>query len=40
MKSPPKQIQDDDARGLTEEFIRRYRRTAPAEAPASATTAS
>jgi myo-inositol-1-phosphate synthase len=40
MKSPPKQIQDDDARELTEEFIRKYRRAVPAEAPASATAAS
>ena len=26
MKSPPKQIQDDDARELTEQFIERNRR--------------
>jgi myo-inositol-1-phosphate synthase len=34
MKSPPKQIPDDDARELTEQFIERYRREAPVEAPA------
>jgi len=37
MKSPPKQIQDDDARELTEQFIERYRRGAPVEAPTTAT---
>jgi myo-inositol-1-phosphate synthase len=37
MKSPPKQIQDDDARELTEEFIEKYRRGAPVEAPTTAT---
>ncbi len=31
MKSPPKQIADDDARELTEEFIERNRRRAPVE---------
>jgi myo-inositol-1-phosphate synthase len=36
MKSPPKQIQDDDARELTEEFIRKYRKGAPAEASVTA----
>jgi myo-inositol-1-phosphate synthase len=36
MKSPPKQIQDDDARELTEQFIERYRRGAPVEAPTTA----
>jgi myo-inositol-1-phosphate synthase len=36
MKSPPKQIQDDDARELTEKFIERYRRGAPVEAPTTA----
>jgi myo-inositol-1-phosphate synthase len=40
MKSPPKQIQDDEARELTEQFIERYRRGAPVEAPAPATAAS
>jgi myo-inositol-1-phosphate synthase len=34
MKSPPQQIVDDEARELTEEFIERYRRTAPVEVPA------
>ncbi|MGH2935684.1 MAG: inositol-3-phosphate synthase, partial [Gaiellaceae bacterium] len=34
MKSPPKQIADDDAYEATEEFITKYRRTAPVEAPA------
>jgi len=37
MKSPPKQIQDDDARELTEKFIEKYHRGAPVEAPATAT---
>ena len=37
MKSPPKQIQDDDARELTEQFIEKYRRGAPVEAPTTAT---
>jgi myo-inositol-1-phosphate synthase len=36
MKSPPKQIVDDEAYELTEEFIERYRRHAPADAPVSA----
>jgi myo-inositol-1-phosphate synthase len=35
MKSPPVQIVDDEAREQTEEFIEKYRRTAPVEAPAS-----
>src|SRR3982074_2697702 len=34
MKSPPKQIQDDDARELTEQFIERNRRQAPVDQPA------
>ncbi len=34
MKSPPQQIVDDEAYELTEEFIERYRRKAPAQAPA------
>jgi hypothetical protein len=34
MKSPPEQIQDDDARELTEKFIEKYRRSAPVQAPA------
>ena len=34
MKSPPQQIADDEAYEATEEFIARYRRTAPVEAPA------
>jgi len=34
MKSPPQQIADDDAYEQTEEFIERYRRTAPVETPA------
>ena len=36
MKSPPKQIADDDARELTEEFIERNRRRTPVE-PVTAT---
>jgi myo-inositol-1-phosphate synthase len=40
MKSPPRQIPDDDARELTEEFIERHRRVAPAPAPTSVTAAS
>ncbi len=36
MKSPPVQIVDDEAREQTEEFIEKYRRQAPAEAPVSA----
>ena len=36
MKSPPEQIQDDEAHELTEEFIEKYRRQAPVEAPAPA----
>jgi myo-inositol-1-phosphate synthase len=39
MKSPPQQIVDDEARELTEQFIERYRRGAPAEQPAKASTA-
>jgi myo-inositol-1-phosphate synthase len=35
MKSPPVQIVDDEAREQTEEFIEKYRRTAPVEAPAN-----
>jgi myo-inositol-1-phosphate synthase len=35
MKSPPKQIQDDDARELTEQFIERNRREVTQPAPAS-----
>jgi myo-inositol-1-phosphate synthase len=34
MKSPPKQIVDDEAVDLVEEFIERNRRTAPVEEPA------
>jgi hypothetical protein len=34
MKSPPKQIADDDARELTEQFIERNRREITAPAPA------
>jgi myo-inositol-1-phosphate synthase len=34
MKSPPVQIVDDEAREQTEEFIEKYRRSAPVEAPA------
>jgi myo-inositol-1-phosphate synthase len=37
MKSPPKQIQDDDARELTEQFIERNRRQVPADRPAPTT---
>jgi hypothetical protein len=33
MKSPPEQIQDDDAAQLVEEFIERNRRSVPAPAP-------
>jgi myo-inositol-1-phosphate synthase len=42
MKSPPRQIVDDEARELTETFIEKYRRRvgAPAETPAAATTES
>jgi myo-inositol-1-phosphate synthase len=36
MKSPPQQIQDDDARELTEKFIEKYRKGAPVEAPTTA----
>ena len=43
MKSPPKQIPDDHARNLTEQFIERYRRApgvpSPEEVPAAAGTA-
>jgi myo-inositol-1-phosphate synthase len=35
MKSPPQQIVDDEARELTEQFIEKYRRQAPVEAPAT-----
>jgi hypothetical protein len=34
MKSPPRQIQDDDAHELVEEFIERNRREVSAPAPA------
>ena len=34
MKSPPKQIVDDEAHELSEEFIERNRRKAPAKAQA------
>ena len=34
MKSPPRQIQDDDAAELVEEFIERNRREVSAPAPA------
>jgi len=37
MKSPPKQIVDDEAYELTEEFIEQNRRAAPAKTPAEAT---
>ena len=37
MKSPPQQIADDEAHELTEEFIERNRRQAPAEQPAPTT---
>jgi myo-inositol-1-phosphate synthase len=37
MKSPPKQIRDDDARELTEQFIERNRRQVPADRPAPTT---
>src|SRR5881409_755426 len=33
MKSPPQQIEDDEAHELTEQFIERYRRQAPVDAP-------
>jgi myo-inositol-1-phosphate synthase len=33
MKSPPQQIQDDEAAKLTEQFIERNRRQAPVTAP-------
>jgi hypothetical protein len=36
MKSPPKQIVDDEAYELTEEFIEQNRRLAPVEAPVTA----
>lgn len=39
MKSPPQQIQDDEAHELTEEFIEKNRRTTPVEAPATTTAA-
>jgi hypothetical protein len=35
MKSPPVQIVDDEAHQQTEEFIEKYRRQAPVEAPAA-----
>src|SRR5437588_4592166 len=34
MKSPPQQIEDDEAHELTEQFIERNRRQAPVDAPA------
>jgi hypothetical protein len=34
MKSPPRQIQDDDAAELVEEFIERNRREVSSPAPA------
>jgi myo-inositol-1-phosphate synthase len=37
MKSPPQQIEDDEAHELTEQFIERNRRTAPVDAPAPST---
>jgi myo-inositol-1-phosphate synthase len=37
MKSPPQQIQDDEAHELTEEFIERNKRQAPVTAPEPAT---
>jgi myo-inositol-1-phosphate synthase len=37
MKSPPQQIQDDEAHELTEEFIEKYKRQAPVQAPAPTT---
>jgi len=40
MKSPPQQIADDDAYEKTEEFIKRYRRSAPVEEPAPSETAA
>jgi len=40
MKSPPRQIRDDDAYEETERFIERHRRSAPAEAPAPAEPAT
>jgi myo-inositol-1-phosphate synthase len=36
MKSPPTQIVDDEAHELSEEFIERNKRKAPAKAPAAA----
>ena len=37
MKSPPEQLPDDEARDLTEEFIRKHtRKAAPAKAAAKA----
>ena len=36
MKSPPKQIVDDEAHELSEEFIERNRRKAPAKSKAQA----
>jgi hypothetical protein len=39
MKSPPKQIEDDEAHELTEQFIERNRRQAPVTQPEPATTA-
>jgi myo-inositol-1-phosphate synthase len=37
MKSPPQQIQDDEAAELVEQFIERYRRQAPVTQPAPTT---
>ena len=36
MKSPPKQIVDDEARHLTEQFIEKNRRKAPTQTAAKA----
>ena len=36
MKSPPKQIRDDEARELTERFIKQNGRTKPKQAAAKA----
>ncbi len=37
MKSPPQQIEDDEAHELVEQFIERNRRSAPVDQPAPAT---
>jgi hypothetical protein len=36
MKSPPEQIQDDEAHRATEEFIERHKRSAPVTEPTPA----